>query len=128
MASRALRNCQLRTQRRFERYCLDGWARIGLSAQQSDDDLRATVIRKAAGTTADGMPQVAIEETSYDQGDALKAEIEAFLDAARTGRAPAVSGEDGLLALRTAISITEQVESSRSLLEGRGTGSPAGSD
>jgi hypothetical protein len=48
VASRALRNCQLRTQRRFERYCLDGWARIGLSAQQSDDDLRATVIRKAA--------------------------------------------------------------------------------
>jgi hypothetical protein len=38
----------IRTQRRFERYCLDGWARIGLSAQQSDDDLRATVIRKAA--------------------------------------------------------------------------------
>jgi predicted dehydrogenase len=71
-----------------------------------------TVIRKGVGLGADGMPQVAIEESSYEQGDALKAEIEAFLDAAATGCAPPVSGEDGLLALRTAISIAEQVESS----------------
>ena len=74
------------------------------------------------------MPQVAIEEKSYEQGDALKAEIEAFLDAAATGRPPPVTGEDGLLALRTAVSITEQVESSRSLLQGPGIGSPVGSD
>jgi predicted dehydrogenase len=71
-----------------------------------------TVIRKGVGVGADGMPQVAIEESSYEQGDALKAEIEAFLDAAATGCAPPVTSEDGLLALRTAISIAEQVESS----------------
>jgi len=71
-----------------------------------------TVIRKGVGVGADGMPQVAIEESSYEQGDALKAEIEAFLEAAATGCAPPVTGEDGLLALRTAISIGEQVESS----------------
>ena len=71
-----------------------------------------TVIRKGAGVGADGMPQVAIEETTYDQGDALKAEIEAFLEAAATGSAPPVTGEDGLLALRTAESITEQVANS----------------
>jgi predicted dehydrogenase len=71
-----------------------------------------TVIRKGVGVGADGMPQVAIEESTYEQGDALRAEIEAFLDAAATGCAPPVTGEDGLLALRTAISIAEQVESS----------------
>jgi len=71
-----------------------------------------TVIRKGVGVGADGMPQVAIEESSYEQGDALKAEIEAFLNAAATGCAPPVTGADGLLALRTAISIGEQVESS----------------
>jgi predicted dehydrogenase len=71
-----------------------------------------TVIRKGAGVGADGMPQVAIDETTYEQGDALKAEIEAFLEAAATGCAPPVTGEDGLLALRTAVSITEQVASS----------------
>ena len=31
------------------------------------------------------MPQVDIKETTYEQGDALKAEIEAFLEAAATG-------------------------------------------
>lgn len=71
-----------------------------------------TVIRKGAGASADGMPQVAIEERNYEQGDALRTEIEAFLQAAAGERPAAVTGEDGLLALRTAISITEQVESS----------------
>jgi predicted dehydrogenase len=70
------------------------------------------VIRKGAGVGADGMPQVAIDENSYEQGDALKAEIEAFLQAAITGSPPAVTGEDGLLALRTAVSIADQVASS----------------
>jgi predicted dehydrogenase len=58
------------------------------------------------------MPQVAIEEKSYEQGDALRTEIEAFLEAAASGSPPPVSGEDGLLALRTAVSITEQLQSS----------------
>jgi predicted dehydrogenase len=72
-----------------------------------------TVIRKGAGMGSDGMPQVAIEENSYEQGDALKVEIEAFLQAAASGDAPPVTGEDGLLALSTAVSITEQVANSR---------------
>jgi predicted dehydrogenase len=59
------------------------------------------------------MPQVAIEENNFEQGDALMSEIEAFLQAAESGTEPPVSGEDGLAALRMAISITEQVESSR---------------
>jgi len=71
-----------------------------------------TVIRKG-GVGADGVPQVAIEENTYEQGDALKDEIAAFLESAATGSPPAVSGEDGLLALRTAVSIVEQVANSR---------------
>ena len=71
-----------------------------------------TVIRKGEGVGADGMPQVAIDEKTYEQGDALKAEIEAFLDAVATGQPPPVTGEDGLLALRTAVSIAEQVANS----------------
>ncbi len=107
----------LKTERRLRLFQDDAYISIDLHQKV------LTVIRKAAGSTADGMPQVAIEETSYEQGDALKAEIEAFLKAAATGGAPAVSGEDGLLALRTAISIAEQVESSRLL-----QASPLGSD
>jgi len=71
-----------------------------------------TVIRKGVGAGAEGMPQVAIEERNYEQGDALRTEIEAFLQAAAGERTAAVTGADGLLALRTAISITEQVEAS----------------
>ena len=72
-----------------------------------------TVIRKIGEMGADGVPPVDIKETTYEQGDALKAEIDAFLDAASGARAPAVSGEDGLKALHVALTITEQVTRAR---------------
>ncbi len=68
-----------------------------------------TLVRKGAAPAADGAPKVEIEERSFDQGDALRAEIEAFLDCIVTGRRPVVSGEDGLRALQTAIRIGELV-------------------
>jgi predicted dehydrogenase len=55
---------------------------------------------------------VTIEEQNLDQGDALKAEIASFLECIRTGRPPVVPGEAGLMALETAMRITEQVEQS----------------
>ncbi len=97
----------LKTERRLRLFQDDAYVSVDLHQKV------LTVIRKAGGTTADGMPQVDINETSYDQGDALKAEIEAFLKAAETGGPPLVTGEDGLLALRTAVSIAEQVANSR---------------
>jgi predicted dehydrogenase len=96
----------LKTERKLRLFQDDAY--ISVDLQQKI----LTVIRKAPGMGADGMPQVAIEENTYQQGDALKVEIEAFLRAVATGGAPAVSGEDGLLALRTAVSITEQVSNS----------------
>jgi len=68
-----------------------------------------TVIRKKDEAPVDSPAQVAIEEQSYDQGDALLAEIQAFVAAIRNGTPPVVSGEDGLRALETAIKITELV-------------------
>jgi predicted dehydrogenase len=68
-----------------------------------------TVIRKKEAAPVESPAQVAIEEQSFDQGDALLAEIEAFLAAIRNGTPPMVSGEDGLRALETAIKITELV-------------------
>jgi predicted dehydrogenase len=96
----------LKTERRLRLFQDDAYVSMDLHQKV------LTVIRKGAGLGADGMPQVAIEENTYEQGDALKAEIEAFLDAAATGCTPAVTGEDGLLALRTAVSIAEQVADS----------------
>jgi predicted dehydrogenase len=66
-----------------------------------------TLVRKGAAAPAGEMPQVAIDERSFDQGDALRDEIASFLEAIVTGRRPVVSGEDGLRALETAIRIGE---------------------
>jgi predicted dehydrogenase len=69
-----------------------------------------TIVRKPPAGAAAVPGQVVIEERSYEQGDALKLEIEAFLRSIREGRPPAVSGEDGLRALETAIRITDLVQ------------------
>jgi predicted dehydrogenase len=68
-----------------------------------------TIVRKPPEDAGRAPGQVILEERSYEQGDALKLEIESFLGAIRDGRAPAVSGEDGLRALDAAIRITELV-------------------
>jgi len=69
-----------------------------------------TIVRKPPAGAAATPGQVVIEERNYEQGDALRHEIEAFLDAVRDGRPPVVSGEDGLRALETAIRISEMVQ------------------
>ena len=103
----------LKTERKLRLFQDDAY--LSLDLQQKI----LTVIRKGEGVGADGMPQVAIDEKTYEQGDALKAEIEAFLEAIAGGQPPAVSGEDGLLALRTAVSIGQQVLSSMQKFSGR---------
>jgi predicted dehydrogenase len=69
-----------------------------------------TIVRKPPAGAAVTPGQVTIEERSFEQGDALRFEIEAFLRSIREGRPPVVSGEDGLRALETAIRITELVQ------------------
>ena len=66
-----------------------------------------SVVSKKQPGPVDSPSQVAINEQSFEQGDALRSEIEAFLNSVRTGSEPVVSGEDGLRALATAIQITE---------------------
>jgi predicted dehydrogenase len=68
-----------------------------------------TVIRKRDVVAGDQQLPVSISEQSFDQGDALRAEIEAFLASCRGERAVVVSGEDGLRALKTAVRISEAV-------------------
>ena len=71
-----------------------------------------TVIRRREGEPAPGQLPVTIEEQSLEPGDALRAEIQSFLDCIRTGRRPVVPGEAGLAALETAMRITDLVEAS----------------
>ena len=69
-----------------------------------------TIVRKPPAGAAATPGQVSIEERSFEQGDALRFEIEAFLRSIREGLPPVVSGEDGLRALETAMRITELVQ------------------
>jgi predicted dehydrogenase len=71
-----------------------------------------TVIRKKDAAPVESPAQVSIEEESFEQGDALLAEIDAFLTAIRHKSVPVVTGEDGLRALATALRITELVQRS----------------
>jgi len=53
----------------------------------------------------DGIPAIGCIDENLGKGDAIRAEIEAFIHAIKTGARPLVSGEDGLRALKTAIAI-----------------------
>ena len=68
-----------------------------------------TIVRKPPAGADVPKGQVVIEERSYEQGDALKYEIEAFLRSIVEGTPPVVTGEDGLRALETATEITRMV-------------------
>jgi predicted dehydrogenase len=93
----------LKTERKLRVFRDDAYLSIDLQQKI------LTVIRKRAGPVGEGQLPVQIEEQSFDQGDALLAEIESFIAAIRAERPVLVSGEDGLRALRTAIAITERV-------------------
>jgi predicted dehydrogenase len=68
-----------------------------------------TLIRKQPLQPGETRLPVSIDEQSFEQGDALRAEIESFLASCRGERPVAVSGDDGLRALRTAVQITTAV-------------------
>ncbi len=93
----------LKTERKLRIF--EDAAYISLDLQQKI----LTLIRRRDAPPAPGQLPVSIEEANLEQGDALKSEIESFLECIRNDRRPIVSGEDGLRALETAIRITEQV-------------------
>jgi len=63
--------------------------------------------RKGDGEMYPGVSNIKSEEQTFDHGDALFSEIESFLNAIRNKTKPVVSGEDGQLALETALKITD---------------------
>jgi predicted dehydrogenase len=93
----------MKTERKLRIFLDDAY--LSLDLQQKI----LTTIRKRPGVTSDTELPVSINEEAFEQGDALRAEIEAFLAACRGERSVAVTGEDGLRALQTAISITEKL-------------------
>lgn len=71
---------------------------------------KIAIFRKGGkGLPIPGLPNVTMEEKSFEQGDALLAEIRAFVDAVSTGSAPPVTGEDGKRALELALQINQKL-------------------
>jgi predicted dehydrogenase len=103
----------LKTERKLRIF--EDAAYISLDLQQKI----LTLIRKRDGVPQPGQLPVTIEEANLEQGDALKSEIESFLDCIRNNKRPIVSGEDGLRALETAIRITEQVHANLAVTRGK---------
>lgn len=66
-----------------------------------------SVHRKGSKEMFPGIPEITSEESIFENSDAIRAEIEAFLTAIEQGTPPPVTGEDGRDALKTAIWITE---------------------
>jgi predicted dehydrogenase len=94
----------LKTERKLRLFQDDAYVSIDLQQKV------LTVIRKPPAGAAAVPGQVVTEERAYQQGDALRMEIEDFLQSIREGRPPAVPGEDGLRALETALRITAMVQ------------------
>ncbi len=69
-----------------------------------------SVYRKSESTIGPLNLPISIEQLACDDDDALRLEIEAFLNAVCDGASPVVTGEDGKQALETAMDIIEQVE------------------
>jgi predicted dehydrogenase len=63
-----------------------------------------------------GIPEITSEESFFEESDALRSEIIAFLDAIQKGAPVIVSGEDGQRALETAIRITDLVLRDKQIL------------
>lgn len=93
----------LKTERKLRVFRDDAYLSIDLQQKI------LTVIKKRPPPIGAGQLPVQIEEQSFEQGDALLAEIRAFLAAIRGEGPVLVSGEDGLRALNTALAITEHM-------------------
>ncbi len=71
---------------------------------------KISIFRKGGeGFPIPGLPNVTMEEKSFEQGDALLVEVQAFIDAVRTGSVPPVTGEDGKRALELALQINKKL-------------------
>lgn len=70
-----------------------------------------------------GVSGIAVDERSYEEGDKLEREIEAFLQAVACGTTPPVTGEDSRRALQTVFLINRSLRS-RSGLGGGKTSAP----
>jgi len=81
--------------------------RVFQTDQYASADLQAGKLRVVRRDTRGGA--IAEDQSGFDDRDALRAEIENFVAAVRSGRPPLVSGEDGRRALALALEVSRLV-------------------
>ena len=81
--------------------------RVFQSGEYGSADLQTGKLRVVRRNPRGG--EVAQDETAFEDRDALRAEIENFVAAARGGRSPLVTGEDGRAALALALEVSRLV-------------------
>jgi predicted dehydrogenase len=86
--------------RRLRLFPRDGCVSIDFLARSVE------ILQLSAGEPG-APPRLATERLAFDPGDALLAQLEEFVSAIRTRKAPVVSGREGLRALRTALRVLE---------------------
>jgi len=99
----------VKQERKLRVFQLDSYISMDL------DKKKIQIQRKSSQEMFPGIPGISSEEKTFDQGDALKDEIEAFLDCIIHQKKPLVTGEEGKRALATAIKITHIVRESNEL-------------
>jgi predicted dehydrogenase len=97
----------MKTERKMRIFMDEAYLSIDLQQK-----ILTRIAKRPMAPAETGLP-VSIDEQNFEQGDALRDEIEAFLAACRGERSVAVSGEDGLRALQLAIQITEALRPGR---------------
>ncbi len=94
----------LNPERRIRIFQPDGYFSLDFA------NFSTTICRRQEGSYLEPLPKVSSQELTYPKSDNLRLEIEDFIDAIRHRRKPIVGGNEGLLALSTAIRIKEKIQ------------------
>jgi len=75
-----------------------------------------TIVRKKGGANESVIPGMEIKQLRFEKSDALKDELTAFVKAVSRREAPEVTGQVGRDALKVALSVMDQIDSSKKQL------------
>jgi predicted dehydrogenase len=94
----------LKPERKMRIFQNDAYLSLDLQNKQ------VSICTRGVGEMFPGIPNIEREEHTASQADALLEEIKAFTHAIQNNTPPLVTGEDGKIALRTALEITRLVK------------------
>lgn len=103
IASLTASRISLKTERRMRIFQADAYIAIDF------DNRRIRTVKRPEGNRPPDISNIEMLEQDYQDGDPLGREIESFFAAVREHKRPAVSGEDGLEALRAALLVTDSL-------------------